>query len=92
MAEHITPEQFKHLFESTRFEHELFNGTYWRHKRTQGIYLIEGLAYDSDRTEIVVQYRPYDERTSEPTIFSHLKTRFLGSFERVELQSVWMPA
>lgn len=66
-------------------DHTLAKNTFWRHKRTQGVYTDIGVAYDSDREDFVVQYR--DPETL--AVFSHLIGRFLSTFERVEQVTVW---
>jgi len=89
----LTPTEFRALFEAARTEEHLYNKTAWRHKASGAIYRIDGLAYDSDREEIVVQYVAYElgEYNEYSAMFSHLKSRFLDSFERVEQVQVWQP-
>ena len=85
----LTPRQFIDMLHDARLNDHLEESYVWRHKKNQNLYKIVGLAYDSDREEIVVQYQSYDVRSPIP--FSHLKSRFLDSFERVYEVRSWEP-
>lgn len=69
--------------------HGLLKDTTWRHIKTQTVYQIVSLAYDSDREVVVVQYRSHDENYIVSPLFSHTVDRFKESFEQVELVKVW---
>ncbi len=88
----FTQQELTSVLNTYRVGHDLYPDSFWRHKRTQTVYQVKTLAYDSDRKKVVVQYVDFEARTSQPPYFSHLVDRFLESFERVERTQTWETA